>query len=219
MINADVAVEHEFQNGFLDAGSVWDVGCTYCWAHDYHRHFYVLQLDLQHTIHRSTEDRHQRLERVDHVTHANDVTLETQMQFIQMHAYEHKCKCKWKLARERKRARGKRKILHAPSNIVVPMAPSLQLHLECLFLLHEPRDRKRQARRRSLEGILQSVRPTIRYMFFNIDILIRVVRQPPPPAGSFHDVLPAGHTIECMNICSKSRPEAVRYTKANLTKR
>ncbi len=85
----------------------------YCRAHDYHRRFYVLQLDLQHTMHRSTEDRHQRLERVDHVTHANDVTLETQMQFIQTRAYERKCKCKRKLARERKRARGKRKILRA----------------------------------------------------------------------------------------------------------
>ncbi len=81
----------------------------YCRAHDYHRRFYVLQLDLQHTMHRSTEDRHQRLERVDHVTHANDVTLETQMQFIQTRANERKCKCKRKLARERKRARGTRK--------------------------------------------------------------------------------------------------------------
>ena len=37
-------------------------------------------------MHRSTEDRHKRLERVDHVTHANDVTLETQM-----HLIERKC--------------------------------------------------------------------------------------------------------------------------------
>ncbi len=83
IINADVAVEREFQDGFLDARSVCDGGCTYCRAHDYHRRFYVLQLDLQHTMHRSTEDRRQRLERVDHVTHANDVTLETQMHLIE----------------------------------------------------------------------------------------------------------------------------------------
>ncbi len=38
------------------------------------------------TSSRICEDRHQRLERVDHVTHANDVTLETQM-----HLIERKC--------------------------------------------------------------------------------------------------------------------------------